>query len=67
MIQYYRACGSYHDLLARGLLVTRKLLNQEFLVIKLKLSLQKFYGCHHDLVNRYGISVSQNTTAMFRL
>jgi hypothetical protein len=23
-------------------------------------SLQKLYSCHHDLVNRYGISVSQN-------
>jgi hypothetical protein len=27
----------------------------------------KFYGCHHDLVNRYGVSVSQMTTDMFRL
>jgi hypothetical protein len=25
----------------------------------LKLSLRKFYGHHHDLVDRYGISVSQ--------
>jgi hypothetical protein len=28
---------------------------------------QTFYGCHHDLVNRYGISVSQMTTDMFLL
>jgi hypothetical protein len=28
-------------------------------VIKLKLSLQKFYRRHYDLRNRYGISVSQ--------
>jgi hypothetical protein len=39
-----------------------KLLNQEFLVVKLKLSLRKFHGRHHDLGNRYGVSVSQMTT-----
>ena len=38
LIRYYRACGSYHDYLDRGLLFTRKLriLNQGFLVVKLK-------------------------------
>ena len=36
----------------------RKLLNQGFLV-KLKSSLRKFYGRHHDLVDRFGISVWQ--------
>jgi hypothetical protein len=41
------------------LLLTIKLLNQEFLLVKLKSSLRKFYGCHHDLVDRYRISVSQ--------
>ena len=25
------------------------------------------YGRHHDFVNRYGVSVSQMTTDMFRL
>jgi hypothetical protein len=29
LIRYSRACGSYHDLLDRGLLLTRKLLNLE--------------------------------------
>ena len=28
-------------------------------------SLRKLYGRHHDLVDRYGISVSQMTTDMF--
>jgi len=32
-IRYSRACSSYHDFLDRGLLLTRKLLNQEFLLI----------------------------------
>ena len=41
--------------------VIRKILNQGFLLVKLKSSLWKFYGLEHDLVNRYGISVSQMT------
>ena len=67
MIRYSRACGSYQDFLDRGLLLTRKLLNQGFLLVKLKSSLRKFYGRHHDLVDRYGIYVSQMTTDMFHL
>ena len=67
MIGYSRACGSYQDFFDRGLLLTRKLLNQGFLLVKLKSSLQKCYGRHHDLVDRNGISVSQMTTDMFHL
>ena len=51
----------------RRVLLTRKLLNQEFLLVKLKSSLRKFYGRHHDLVDCYGISVSQITKDMFHL
>ena len=46
----------------RGLLLTRKLLNQWFLLVKLK---SLFYGRHHDLVDCYGISVSQMTRICF--
>ena len=67
LIRYSRACGSYQDFLDRGLLQTRKLLSQGFLLIKLKSSLRKFYGLHHDLIDRYGISMSQMTTDMFHL
>jgi hypothetical protein len=67
LIRYSRACGSYDDFLDRGVLLTRKLLNQGFLLDKLKSSLRKFYDRHHDLVDRYGISVSQITTDMFHL
>jgi hypothetical protein len=49
--------GSYQNFLERGLLLTSKLLNQGFLFVKLKSSLRLFYGSHHDLVDRYGISV----------
>jgi hypothetical protein len=47
-------------------IATRKLLNQGFLLARLKSSLRQFYGRHHDLVNRYEISVSQMTTGIFR-
>ena len=65
LIRYSRACGSYQDFLDRGLLLTRKLLNQGFLLVKLKSPLRKLYGRHDDLADRYGIFVSQMTTDMF--
>jgi len=67
VIRYSRACGSYQDSLDRGLLLTRKPFNQGFFLVKLKSSHRKFYGHHHDLVDRYGISVSHMTTDMFHL
>jgi hypothetical protein len=67
LIRCSRACGSYQDFLDRGLLLTRKLLNQGIVLVKLKSSVRKLYGPHHDLVDRYGISVSQITTDMFHL
>ena len=62
LIRYTRACGSYQDFMHRELLLTRNLLNQGFLLVKLKSSFRKFYDRQHDLVDRYGISVSQMTT-----
>jgi hypothetical protein len=62
-----RDCDTYQDFLIRGLLLTRKLLNQRFLLVWLKSSLRKFYDRHYDLVIRYGIYVSQMTTDMFHL
>jgi hypothetical protein len=67
LIRYSRACGSYQDFLDRGLLLTRKLRNQWFLLVKLRSSLRKFYGRHHDLVERYRIYLSQMTTNMLHL
>jgi len=42
LIRYSRPCDSYQDFFDRGLLLKRKLLNQVFLVVKLKSSLRKF-------------------------
>ena len=54
LILYSRACGSYSEFFDRGFLPTRKLLNQGFLLAKLKLSLRNFYDLHHELLNHYG-------------
>jgi hypothetical protein len=62
LIRYSLACGSYQDFLNRGLLLTKKLMNQGLLLANLKSPLRKFY-----LVNRYGISVSQMSTDIFHL
>ena len=64
LILYSRACGLYQDFLDGGLLLTRKLLNQGFLLFNLKASVRKSYGRHHD---RYGILVSQMTTDMLHM
>ena len=44
LIRYSRACRSHQDFLDRGLLLTRKLLNQVFRLVKLKSSLRKWLG-----------------------
>ena len=62
---YFRACGSYHGLLNRVLLLTRKLLDHGFLVVNLKSSLPMLYGRRHYHINHYGVSVSQMITDMF--
>ena len=36
-------------------------------IVKLKSPLRKLYGRHHDIVDRYGIYVSQIIEDMFRL
>ena len=66
-ILYSRACVSYQKFLDRRFLLTRKLLKQGFILVKLKSSLRKFYGRHHDLVDRYEIYMSQQTTDIFHL
>jgi hypothetical protein len=42
LIRYSRAYGSYDDFIDKGLLLTRKLPNQGFLVVKFKPSTPKF-------------------------
>ena len=53
LIRYSIVFGSYQDVLDRGLLLTRKLLNQGFLLVNVKSSLRTLYGRHHHLVNSF--------------
>jgi hypothetical protein len=39
--------------------MAKKLLKQGYLAPNLKLLLHKLYGRHHDLIDRYDISISQ--------
>jgi hypothetical protein len=69
-------CGFYQDFLDRGLLLSRKLPNQGFLLVKLKSSPRRFYSRHHDLVeplwnicvtNEHGyVLLVANTSRCFR-
>ena len=52
--------GFHHDFLDKRLLLLMELLNQCFLVVRLKSSLRKFRRGHYDLVNRCGISVTND-------
>ena len=70
--RYFRACGSYQDFLDRGLLLTRMLLNQGFLLVKLKSSLRKLHVRHHDrlwdicVTNDHGyVPLAVNTSQSF--
>ena len=64
---YSRDCGSFRYSLDIELLLTKNLLSLGFLMAQLKSSLRRLYCRHNDMVNRYGISVSQVTTVMFHL
>ena len=65
LIRYARACRNYADFLYRARTLTNKLLEQGYVATRLKSSLQKFYGHHHELVDRYGVSISTMKTDLF--
>ncbi len=44
-----------------------KLLEQGYVVIRLRSSLQKFYGRHHELVDKYGVTISNMRNDLFPL
>ena len=59
LIRYARACTHYQEFLVRGKRLTDKLLKQEYCKPRLMTTFKKFYGRHRDLVDRYGLSVTQ--------
>ena len=62
-----RACCSHRDFIDRGLMLTRKLQNQWFLLVNLKSSLRTFYGRHDALLSSFRVYVSQFITDIFDL
>ena len=58
LIRYARACSYYNDFLARGKILTNKLLKQGYTKSKLLRAFGKFYGRHYSLVDKYDMSLS---------
>ena len=56
LICYSRVCAQCIAFLDRARLLTQKLLQQDYVVPRLKTSLQICYVRHHELVGRYLIS-----------
>ena len=67
LIRYSRACAEYSDVLDWAQLLPQNILNQDHVTPRLKSSLRKFYGRHHNLVDRYEISISQMTMDLLLL
>ena len=65
LIRYARACSNYQDFMERGKVLTTKLLSQGYQKTKLVVTLKKFYGRHHDLVNPYNMTVSRTVSDIF--
>ena len=59
LIRYARASSEYRSFLHRGKLLTNKLLTQGYCKPRLIKTIKKFYGRHHELVDKFGVSVSK--------
>ena len=59
LIRYSRACSGYLDFLARAKLLTSKLLQQGYQLDKLRNAFKKFYGRHHNIIDKYHLSMSK--------
>ena len=65
--RYTRACHNYADILYRARLLTIRVLEPGYIGTRLKSSLQKFYGCHHELLDRYGVSICTTRIDLFNV
>ena len=59
LIRYARASSDYGSFVYRGKLLTNKLLTQGYCKPRLIRTIKKFYGRHHDIVNKFGVSISK--------
>ena len=58
LIRYARACTNYKDFVARGKLLSTKLLDQGYNIKRLKTAAKKFYGRYYDICSAFNVSVS---------
>ena len=58
---------SYFLILDRTSLLTQKQLEQDYDAPRLKSSPQNFHSCHHELVERYKLYISQMAIDLFRV
>ena len=65
LIRYARACSTYDEFLKRGMLLTNKLIKQDYQQSRLKSSFRKFYGRYNDLVSKYNLPLSQMLNDVF--
>ena len=66
-IRYARAGRDYADFVYRARILTNRRLEHGYVATGLKSSLQKFYGRHHELVDRYGVSICAMKTDLFNV
>ena len=65
LIRYARASSEYRSFLHRGKLLTNKLLTQGYCKPRLIKTIKKFYGRHHEIVDKFGVSVSKMILDVF--
>ena len=65
LIRYARASSEYRSFLHRGKLLTNKLLTQGYCKPMLIKTIKKFYGRHHEIVDKFGVSVSKMILDIF--
>ena len=58
-IRYARACSSYECFILRARRLSSKLLQQGYLVERLKSSFRKFYDRYGDLIQQYEVTLSR--------
>ena len=67
IVRYAMAYHNYAECLYRVRLLTIRLLVQGYVVTRLKSSLKKFHGRHHELVDLYGVSICTMKANLFNV
>ena len=65
LIRYARASSRYQDFLKRSSQLVSKLLTQGYVLPRMIATFKKFYGRHHDLVDKYNKAMSHISNDLF--